>query len=324
MTNSIEQQLKVLALSLNERLSPSESDAFAEVLQMQSELQSVLHLALLDSPTDKFAHAQALEYARDLAKTMREQKESKRRLELTWQQLIRAEKLASVGQIAAAVAHELGNIVSPLLMYANLIHQEASAKKDESVAEFALQITEIAQRASDMLRQLVDAARNEPDMMLSVDVQQIMHNVLSLLNPQLRRQQIVASEHYSVTPAPVRARPDQLEQVFINVVLNAIDAMPDGGQLTVSIEADSNFVTVQVMDTGVGIPVENIAHLFEPFFTTKARGAGTGLGLFVSHQIIDRHGGAIEVDSEQNGGTTFVIKLPRDEEVYYNDKGFYH
>lgn len=319
LTNSIEEQLKVLAMSLNGRLAPSESEAFARVLQMQSELQSMLHMVLIDSTinpsAENSAYAQALQYARDLAKTMREQKENKRRLELTWQQLIRAEKLASVGQIAAAVAHELGNIVSPLLMYANLIHQEAKSKQDEAVAEFALQITEIAQRASDMLRQLVDAARNEPDMMIPVDVRQIMQGVLILLNPQLRRQHITIAENYPATSASVQARPDQLEQVFINVILNAIDAMPDGGHLTVNVEADDNFVTVQIVDTGIGIPVENVAHLFEPFFTTKARGAGTGLGLFVSHQIIDQHGGAIEVHSKLSRGTTFAIKLPRDEEV---------
>jgi signal transduction histidine kinase len=114
-------------------------------------------------------------------------------------------------------------------------------------------------------------------------------------------------------------RPDQLEQVFINIGLNAFDAMPSGGQFTITLEpgngaddrsVEPGFITIRLSDTGIGIPPENISRLFEPFYTTKERGAGSGLGLFVSHLIIDQHGGAIEVESEPGVGTAFIVKLP--------------
>jgi signal transduction histidine kinase len=117
----------------------------------------------------------------------------------------------------------------------------------------------------------------------------------------------------------VLGRPDQLEQVFINIGLNAFDAMPNGGTLTIQMDAvpvianadhPNTYIVVKLRDTGVGIPPENISHLFEPFYTTKKRGAGSGLGLFVSYLIIDQHGGAIEVESALGQGTTFTIKLP--------------
>ncbi len=272
------------------------------------------------------AHAQAMQYARDLVEAIRQKRENQRRLDLTSQQLIRAEKLATIGQVAATVAHELGNILTPLQMYARLIYNEAVDQAyGAETAEFAQQITRIANRASDMLRQLVDAARAEPDMMMPLDVGQVMENTLALLAPQASRQHVDVRRHYTENLPMIVGRADQLEQVFLNIGLNAFDAMPDGGVFTVTIDykadnqqsPENDYIIVRLQDTGMGILQKNIPQLFDPFFTTKERGAGSGLGLFASHLIVDQHGGAIEVDTIEGESTIFILKLPVENKGEY-------
>jgi signal transduction histidine kinase len=333
LTQTLNHHLITLATSLKGRLSPGEEDILANLFQIQMNLQALLDEtsprlnSLSDSlpaatqtrEVDSIVYAQAMQYARDLVKAMRQKKENQRRLELTSQQLIRAEKLATVGQVAATVAHELNNILTPLLMYAKLIYRETAGDEKSEVAEFASQITNIANRASDMLRQLVDAARNEAAITYPIDLTQVINNALTLLAPRINKQYISIEQRYPDDLPLVIGNPSQLEQVFINIALNAFDAMPDGGDFTITLKfenglpdasAPANFISIRLSDTGEGIPMENISSLFEPFFTTKARGAGAGLGLFVSYLIINQHNGAIEVESELGIGTTFVVKLP--------------
>jgi two-component system NtrC family sensor kinase len=337
--------LITLAASLKGSLSSDEEDTLANLFQVHMDLQMLLDEMSLRASTDptsttnqdeaqKIAHAQAMQYARDLITAMRQKREQQRRLDLTSQQLIRAEKLATVGHIAASVAHELGNIFTPLLMYAKLIQKETTDDENSEVAEYAGHITEIANRASDMLRQLVDASRNEPAKMAPLALPPIIEDTFTLFAPRIKKQRINVSQNYPDNLPQVIGRPDQLEQIFINLALNAFDAMGDGGEYTVTLEIgddkangqgdiqqDSDFVTVYVQDTGEGIPPENVSLLFEPFFTTKAKGAGSGLGLFVTHLIVNQHGGAIEVESELGKGTTFIIKLPattQQEKTYVN------
>ncbi len=333
MVQNLNQNLVTLATSLRGRLSPAEEDLVANLFQAQLNLQALLDAmparltpvfsealtAAENREADRIAYAQALEYARDLVKAMRQKKENQRRLELTSQQLIRAEKLATVGRVAATVAHEMGNILTPLLMYAKLIYEETADQEGSDAAEFAVQITQIANRASQMLRQLVDASRAESTMIVPVDLPRTIQNTLTLLAPQLNDHGLKVEQHYPENLPVVLGRPDQLEQVFINIIRNAFDAMPDGGSLSVTVEAGyvqilgadgPDYAAVRFTDTGVGIPPDHIGSLFEPFFTTKARGAGSGLGLFVSYLIVNQHGGTIEVESEPGVGTTFTILLP--------------
>jgi signal transduction histidine kinase len=333
LTQTLNHHLITLAASLRGRLSPNEEDTLANLFQVQMNLQALINeaspkinslSAALPSPSqvkevDSIAYAQALEYARDLVKAMRQKKEHQRRFELTSQQLIRAEKLATIGQVAATVAHELNNILTPLLMYAKLIYKETTGDEKSDVAEFASQITKIANRASDMLRQLVDASWSESTITIPVDLMKVINNVLTLLAPRINNQNINVEQRYPDNLPLVMGNPSQLEQVFINIVLNAFDAMPAGGDFTITVKSkngqtnlsdSTNFISIRLSDTGEGIPAENISSLFEPFFTTKARGAGAGLGLFVSYLIINQHNGAIEIESELDVGTTFIVKLP--------------
>lgn len=333
LSQTLQQHLLALTISLKGRLSPKDEQILTSLLQTQLDLQTVL-AELPTAPPDLFSpigtsstvneadnpvYAQAMQYARDLVKAIRQKKEHQRRLELTSQQLIRAEKLATVGRVAATVAHELNNIVTPLLMYAKLIQDEAEGDDKVEIAEYAGQITTIAMRASDMLRQLVDASRPESATPIPVDLSRVIDNALNLLSPRLNKQKIRVEERYPHHLPSVLGNPSQLEQVFINIALNAFDAMPDGGDFVIAINPpgsqddglnEANFVSVHLSDTGQGIAPEHLMNIFEPFFTTKARGAGTGLGLFVSYLIINQHLGTIEVDSKLGEGTTFIIKLP--------------
>lgn len=333
LTQTLSRDLITLASSLKGRLTLDEEDILANLFQVQMNLQALLNqashqgndiLAPLPISTsskevDNIVYAQAMQYARDLVKAMRQKKEHQRRLELTSQQLIRAEKLATIGQVAANVAHELNNIFTPLLMYAKLIHQEAANNDSSEIAEFASQITNIANRASDMLRQLVDASRNDSAITISVDIVKVINNALALLAPRIHNQNINIELQYAENLPLVMGKPNQLEQVFINIALNAFDVMPQGGNFTIIVkpssgqtgpQTPSQFISVFLGDTGEGIAPEHIGSIFDPFFTTKARGAGTGLGLFVSYLIINQHKGVIEVESELGIGTTFIVKLP--------------
>jgi len=330
MVQNLYHHLINMATSLKGRLSSKEEDMLANLFQAHMDLQMLLDemslkastappLVAEDTEAKKIAHAQAMQYARDLIIAMRQKKEQQRRLDLTSQQLIRAEKLATVGHIAATVAHELGNIFTPLLMYSKLIYKETAGSSNSEVAEYAAQISEIANRASNMLRQLVDASRNEPAKMMPLDLTSVIRHTLTLFAPRIKKQGINVEQCCPDNLPQVLGRPDQLEQVFINLAINAFDAMPIGGNFNITCETgreqagtpvEPDFVTVYVKDTGTGILPENVSLLFEPFFTTKAQGAGSGLGLFVTHLIVNQHGGAIEVESEPGAGTTFIIKLP--------------
>ena len=170
-----------------------------------------------------------------------------------------------------------------------------------------------------MLRQLVDASWSELAITIPVDLIKVINNALNLLAPRINNQNINVEQRYPDNLPLVMGNPSQLEQVFINIALNAFDAMPDGGDFTITVKSkngqtnpldSTNFISIRLSDTGEGIPAENISSLFEPFFTTKARGAGAGLGLFVSYLIINQHNGAVEVESELDVGTTFIVKLP--------------
>ncbi len=262
-----------LATSLKGRLSTEEEDMLAHLFQVHLDLQMLLDEMSLRANTaplttdntaneaQKIAYAQAMQYARDLITAMRQKREQQHRLDLTSQQLIRAEKLATVGHIAATVAHELGNIFTPLLMYAKLIYQETTGGEQTEVAEYATHITEIAHRAADMLRQLVDASRSEPTKMVPLDLPPIIQHTFTLFAPRIRKQGIHVAQNYPPNLPQVMGRADQLEQVFINLALNAFDAMPSGGDFIVTLEAGveadpplgPGFVTMHVTDTGDGI-----------------------------------------------------------------------
>jgi len=227
------------------------------------------------------------------------------------EQLIQAEKLTSLGQMAASIAHEINNPLAGVLVYTRLLSKkltEDTARKDESLDYLSKMESEVS-RCSRIIRNLLDFARQTEPMLRLVDINQVIEQVLAMVGHQAQLQNVEVVKEFSPSLPKVMADFDQLQQIFTNLTLNAIQAMPDGGRLTIRSSTVDGEVRIDVQDTGCGISKENMGKLFTPFFTTKAKGKGVGLGLAVAHGIIERHKGRIKVQSEVGKGTTFSIYL---------------
>jgi len=227
------------------------------------------------------------------------------------EQLIQAEKLTSLGQMAASIAHEINNPLAGVLVYTRLLSKkltEDTARKEESLDYLAKMESEVS-RCSRIIRNLLDFARQTQPTLRLVDINQVIEQVLAMVGHQAQLQNVEVVKEFSPSLPKVMADFDQLQQIFTNLTLNAIQAMPDGGRLTIRSSAVDSEVRIDVQDTGCGISKENMGKLFTPFFTTKAKGKGVGLGLAVVHGIIERHKGRIKVQSEVGKGTTFSVYL---------------
>jgi len=233
------------------------------------------------------------------------------RLEENEQQLIQAEKLTSLGQMAASIAHELNNPLAGVLVYIKLLSKKVAGDtfmKDEALNYLSKMEAEVS-RSSKIIRSLLDFARQTKPLLRLVDINQILEQALSLVGHQAQLQNIEVIREFSPSLSKVMADFDQLQQVFTNLTLNAIQAMPDGGRLTLRSSVIDSEIKVDIQDTGCGIPKENLAKIFTPFFTTKEKGKGIGLGLAVVYGIIERHKGKVEVQSKVGKGTTFSVYL---------------
>jgi signal transduction histidine kinase len=165
-------------------------------------------------------------------------------------------------------------------------------------------------RAAKIINNLLNFARSSTAEFELLDVNKVVLEVLSLLEHQLEKNRIRVVRELGESLAPVRGNENRLQQVFFNLILNARDAMPRGGWLTVKTHADGDAIVAEVSDTGHGISREDVKRIYDPFFTTKGGGRGTGLGLSVSYGIVQEHGGAIFVDSAPGKGTSFQVALP--------------
>ncbi|MCC6891298.1 MAG: response regulator [Anaerolineae bacterium] len=223
--------------------------------------------------------------------------------------LIRSEKLASIGELAASIAHEINNPLQPIRI--NLGDMLEDIQNNIPIDVRAIQITqESVERIRRIVNQLLDFAgkRSNSDFEMElIDVAKIIETVASL-NRKFFEKEGMSITLNTPTPLPVFGNKDQLEQVFMNMVLNAQAAMDRGGKLSISGWVDKGEIFIQFADSGCGIPEEQINKIFDPFFSTKPN--GTGLGLFVSYGIIQSHNGIINVDSVVNKGTTFTVQLP--------------
>jgi signal transduction histidine kinase len=227
-------------------------------------------------------------------------------LQRTQARLVEAARLAAVGELAAAVAHEINNPLTSVLGFTSMIAEQVPP--DHPLREQLEIVVSEAARARDIVRDLLDFGRQRPLTLRPVDVNVIVGQAVALLRPAGGR--VTIHEQYDPDLPLVEADASRLKQVFLNIVQNALHAMPGGGHLRVSTEREGDDVRVTFSDTGVGIPPENLTRIFDPFFTTKPDANGTGLGLSVSLGIVRQHGGAIEVQSEPNRGATFTVRLP--------------
>jgi PAS domain S-box-containing protein len=260
---------------------------------------------------------QSLRYAQDLARAYAERRKKANQLEMTTRQLVRAERLATIGQLAAGLAHDLGNVLTPLGMYAALLLANQDQLGEEN-AGYVEQIKGITSRIGKMLRQLIDFSRGDSGVRETIVVEEVIDGALSMLDYMLTERDIAVQRAYQSETAYVRADSGLLEQVFTNLIVNAADAMSGGGKLMVTTRlahgpespTDQRYLEIVFADTGHGIASQDLDRIFEPFYTTKEKGKGTGLGLFVSYGIIEKHGGTIDVVSEPGVGTVFTIRLP--------------
>lgn len=241
-----------------------------------------------------------------LEKSHRELQVSHQELEQAQTQLIRTEKLASIGQLAAGVAHEINNPLGTILIYSHLI-QKSLEPDDPKREDIALVISE-ANRAKDIVQGLLSFAREKKLRASEVNVNDILEEVLSLVVNQSLFHNIKIKKSFDQGPQTIVADETQLKQVFLNIILNAAQAMEGNGKLTISTIFDKKQIKIKIADTGPGIPPEVMGKLFSPFFTTKEK--GTGLGLAISYGIIERHQGKIDVETDLGKGSTFVITLP--------------
>ena len=222
------------------------------------------------------------------------------------QQLFESEKLAAVGRLAASIAHEVNN---PLEAIKNALYLMAGAEGDKNsrFLEIARKETE---RVSHIIRQMLGFARRPGEVDL-VDVNQLLEETLVLMEKRMRQLRIKVIKSFDESLPQIRARADQLRQVFLNLILNAQQAIKGEGEIVIATSrydpALQPSIVVQLSDSGVGIPEDDLARIFDPFFSTGKK--GTGLGLWVTQDIVRQHGGRIEVSSEVGKGTVFSIVL---------------
>ena len=227
------------------------------------------------------------------------------------EQLMQTEKLSSIGLLAAGVAHEINTPLTGISSYTQiLLNNTKDAEDDERRREILKKIEKQTFRAAEIVGGLLSFSRLGGNEFSAVNINQIIHDSLSLLDHQFDRNRIKIARDLNDTLPPVYGNTGKLQQVFVNLFLNARDAMPSGGELGIQTDMDDSMVIVDIYDTGGGIPGENLKRIFDPFFTTKGIGKGTGLGLAVSYGIIQEHGGGIFVESDAGKGTRFTLKLP--------------
>ncbi len=223
-------------------------------------------------------------------------------------QLIQAEKLSSIGLMAAGVAHEVNTPLAVIASQAQLLMRQGVS--GEAQSRILDKIITQSFRASEIVNHLLKFSRMSGSEYAELDLNKVIRETLSLVDPMLRASKISLNAQLSPTVPPVYGNQGKLQQVFMNLIMNARDAMPRGGDLTLATECENSSVHVEVSDSGVGIPPDHLTRIFDPFFTTKATSRGTGLGLAVTYGIIREHSGKIHVESVVGMGTTFKLEFP--------------
>jgi signal transduction histidine kinase len=229
------------------------------------------------------------------------------------QQLLQAQRLSSVGALASSVAHEFNNILTTIINYAKL---GLRSPGDEKARTEALEkILKGGQRAATVINSMLGFARNQSTQRETIDIAGLVDEVLILTEKDLSKHRVrVETEFHDRPKAP--AVPGQIEQILLNLIINARQAMPNGGRLRIDVRENqqTQMVEIRITDTGVGIPMDQLRLIFEPFYTTKEPDehghGGSGLGLSVCRQIIEQHQGRIRVESQVGKGSTFTVKLP--------------
>ncbi|HTB18805.1 MAG TPA: ATP-binding protein [Bryobacteraceae bacterium] len=222
--------------------------------------------------------------------------------------LVQADKLSSIGLLAAGVAHEVNTPLAVISTYAQMLAKQVS--EDEQKSKLLDKIAKQTFRASEIVNSLLSFSRTSPSEFVEVDMSKVILETLNLVEHQLKKSAIEVKLDAPSTLPPVKGNAGKLQQVFLNLFLNARDAMDGGGILAVRVWSENGFARIDVADNGQGIAPEHLERIYDPFFTTKAALKGTGLGLSVTYGIVREHGGSIEVESRPGAGSRFRVELP--------------
>ncbi|OYV98413.1 MAG: hypothetical protein B7Z62_03925 [Deltaproteobacteria bacterium 37-65-8] len=262
-----------------------------------------------------------------LATDVTERKRAEAERDILEKQLAQAQRMESIGRLAGGVAHDFNNLLVVILGHAELLLNRPAAA-DPAVGDSLREIRKAGERAANLTRQLLAFGRKQVLTIKTIDLNRVIAEFGGMLS-RLIRESIAVSTHLATDLGPVKADPFQIEQILLNLCINARDAMPDGGRLTietanVSLDEEyakthtevrpGSYVMLAVSDTGSGMDAETVGKIFDPFYTTKEKGKGTGLGLSMVYGIVKQHGGNIWVYSEPGRGATFKVYLPRVDE----------
>jgi two-component system, NtrC family, sensor kinase len=262
------------------------------------------------------AQAEITAWARTLEQRV---DEKTRELKQAHQRMLHVEKMATIGKMAAVVAHEINNPLSGILTYSKLVkrwigNNAASAPRQEEMQGSLDLIASESKRCGELVKNLLSFSRVSPMNLAWCDLNQVIDRCLRLVQHKMDMAGIQLNLELGPDLPMAHCDPAQIEQVVLAMVINAIDAMPQEGNLWISTRVTANStMELVIRDDGIGIPAEHLPHIFEPFYTTKESG-GSGLGLAISQNIVERHGGHIDVDSKVGQGTTFKIVLPVDSQ----------
>ena len=287
---------KVSAGDLHQRIIASRNDEIGELAKSFNKMTKNLSRA----------NSEIMKWAKTLEQRVEERSEE---LKKTQNQLIQSEKMASLGMMAAGIAHEINNPLTTILINSHLLLEDSACGK--SAQEELKLIADEATRCGKIVQGLLDFARQTKPEMKLVDINLILKQTLAIIESQASFHNIVLNKKLANQLPQIMVDVNQMKQVFMNIILNAAEAMPEGGVLTIStsLSDDKGYAYVTFADSGCGISQGNIDKLFDPFFSTK-KSKGTGLGLAVSYGIVTKHNGDIEVESELGKGSTFTVKLP--------------
>ena len=229
----------------------------------------------------------------------------------TQQEIMKAERLAMIGRLSAGVAHEINNPLGGILLFSRLLLQKAPT--EGLMRENLERIERDTKRCQNIVQGLLDFAREREPKIELVAINELVDKSIQLFKNQALFHNIDVQKQYEDLPI-ILADPAQIQQVLVNIIMNAADAMDEKGVLRLATRCCDNMVEIAITDNGKGIPAEQFDQIFEPFFTTKGVGHGTGLGLSISYGIIDRHGGDLKAFSKEGEGSTFIIRLPNNRE----------
>ncbi len=252
--------------------------------------------------------ANQLSVAVENARLFESEKQAYNQLAKAQRQLVETEKLAALGQLSARVAHEVNNPLGIIKNYLELISQQSQGS--ETLDKFVSILREEVNRIAGIVRQLLDFYHPRSVEKGEVNLANVIDELIVLVSVQMESNRIRLKKDYPVDLPGVWASAEQLKQVFLNLIMNAKDFMPDGGEIIISGREDNGNVILDFADSGAGIDEKALSRVFDPFYTTKKNGAGTGLGLSVCYGIIQNHGGNISVRNRAGGGAEFTVSLP--------------